>query len=66
MDRDRTIIIGTEIGPIAEIEINPTIEEEETFNIIKVIGPIIELGVGLEMVMGMKMAIEGIIEMTVA
>ena len=51
--------------PIAEIEVNHTIEEEETFTITEIIGPIIELGVSLEMVMGMEMAIAGIIEMTV-
>ena len=65
MDRDRITIIGTGLGPIAEIEVNPTIEEEEIFTITEIIGPIIDLGVSLEMDMGMEMAIEGMIEMTV-
>ena len=59
VDRDK-IIIGAEIGPIAEIEVNPIIEEEETFNIIEIIDPIIELRVDQEMAMGMEMDIEGI------
>ena len=54
------IIIGTEIGPIAEIEVNPIIEEEDTFNITEIIDPIIELGVDQEMAVGMEMDIEGI------
>ena len=59
MDRDKTII-GTEIGPIAETEVNPIIEIEETFNITEIIDPVIELGVDQEMAMGMEMDIEGI------
>ena len=59
MDRNKTTI-GTGIGHIAEIEVNPTIEEEKTFNIIEIIDPIIELGVDQEMTMGMEMATEGI------
>ena len=65
MDRDRIIIIGTEIGPIVEIEVNLIIEEEETLTIIEVIGPTIELEVSIEMVMGMEMATVGMIDMTV-
>ena len=41
------------------------IEEEETINITEIIDPIIEEGVGQEMVMGMEMATEEMIEMTV-
>ena len=65
MDKDRMTIIGTGIGLIAEIEVNPAIEEEETFTITEIIGPIIKLGVSLEMVMGMEMATEGMTDMTV-
>ena len=60
MDRDKIIIISTEIGPIAEIEVNLIIEEEETFNITEIIDPIIELGVDQDLAMGMEMNIEGI------
>ena len=56
----KIIIIGTEIGPIVEIEVNLIIEEEETFNITVIIDPIIELGVEQEMAIGMEMNIEGI------
>ena len=65
MERDRITIIGTEIGLIAEIEVNPIIEEEETFTIIEIIDLTIELEVSLEMVMGMEMATDGMVDMTV-
>ena len=65
MDRDRIIIIGTGIGLIAETEVNPTIEEEETLTLTEIIGPTIELEVSLEMVMGMEMATEGMRDMPV-
>ena len=38
------------IGPTVEIEINPTIEVEETFTKTEVIDPIIELGVDQEII----------------
>ena len=62
MERDKIIIIGSELGPIAEIEVNLIIiiEEEETFNVTEIIDPIIELGVGQEMDMDMEMDIEEI------
>ena len=37
VDRDKIIIIGTEIGPIAEITVNLIIEEGETLNITEII-----------------------------
>ena len=46
------------IGPIVKIEINPTIEVEETFTLTEIIDPIIELGVDQE-IMGMEMVTEG-------
>ena len=59
MDRNKTTIdIG--IGPIVKIEVNPTIEVEETFTTTEIIDPIIELGADQE-IMGMEMATEGII-----
>ena len=61
MDKNKTIIIGTEIGPAAEIKVNLILEEEETFNIMEIIDPIIKLGVDQEMAMCMEMNIEGII-----
>ena len=60
MDRDKIIFIGSDIGPIAEIEVNPITEEEETSNITEIIDPTIELGVDQEMAMGMDMDIEAI------
>ena len=57
--RQRQKIMDTGIGPTVKIEINPTIEVEETFTIREVIGPIIELGVGQE-IMGMEVVIEEI------
>ena len=58
--QNKTIIIGTEIGPIAEIEVNLILEEEETFNITEIVDSIIQLGVDQEMAMGMEMNTEGI------
>ena len=53
--------MNTEIGPTAEIEINPITETEETFTTItEVIGPIIETEVDQEII-----AMELVIEETV-
>ena len=58
MDKGK-ITMDTGIGLTVKIEINPTIKVEETFTITEFIGPIIELGVGQE-IMGMEMLIEEI------
>ena len=47
------------IGPTVKIEINPTIEVEETFTKTEVIDLVMELGVDQEII-GMGMAIEEI------
>ena len=58
MDKGK-ITMDTGLGPTVKIEISLTIEVEETFTIIEIIGPIIELGV-YEETMTMEMATEGI------
>ena len=65
MDKDKITILGPEIGLIVEIEVNFIIKGKKTFTLTEIIGPTIELEVGLGMVMGMEIATEGMIDMIV-